>query len=211
MAKAAKVRTISDLAPAEYNPRTITDEKLASLERAMRAFGDLSGVVFNRRTGRLIGGHQRKKNFDPSAPITITERLSKPSQQGTVALGYIESEGERWAYREVDWDEQTEGAANVAANKHGGEWEMPKLTDLLSTLDAEGFDATLTGFDEQELANMLSWTPDVEADSESSESPGDWAGDGDQWICAVTCESEGQLAKLYDRLKSEGYQCKLIT
>src|SRR5690606_5947861 len=72
------------------------------------------------------------------------------------------ADGERWAYREVDVDEQREAAMNVAANKGGmlAEFDVPKLADLLSTLDAEGYDATLTGFDAQELEDLLTWAPD---------------------------------------------------
>src|SRR5690606_37007684 len=72
------------------------------------------------------------------------------------------ADGERWAYREVDVDEQREAAMNVAANKGGmlAEFDVPKLADLLSTLDAEGYDATLTGFDAQELEDLLTRAPD---------------------------------------------------
>lgn len=56
---------VADLMPSSYNPRTITDEKLMMLGKAMQEFGDLSGIVFNIRTGQLIGGHQRIKHLDP--------------------------------------------------------------------------------------------------------------------------------------------------
>src|SRR5690606_5578746 len=137
-------------------------DRLATLGRLMREHGDLSGIVFNRRTGRLIGGHQRKQHLPPDAEVHVTERLTKPNAQGTVAVGYVVADGERWAYREVDVDEQREAAMNVAANKGGmlAEFDVPKLADLLSTLDAEGYDATLTGFDAQELEDLLTWAPD---------------------------------------------------
>src|SRR5690606_12975424 len=93
-----------------------------------------------------------------------TERLDRPNEQGTVALGYIDWHGERWTYREVDWSEQDEKAANIAANKHGGEWDMPELVDLLAELHGAGYDLELTGFDEQELADLLKWEPEGEDD-----------------------------------------------
>ncbi len=43
------------------NPRRITDKKLDMLKKAVSEFGDLSGIVFNRTTGQLVGGHQRVK------------------------------------------------------------------------------------------------------------------------------------------------------
>src|SRR5690606_19629390 len=51
-----------------------------------------------------------------------------------------------------------------AANKHGGEWDMPELVDLLAELHGAGYDLELTGFDEQELADLLKWEPEGEDD-----------------------------------------------
>jgi len=55
----------------------------------------------------------------------------------------------------VDLDPNDEAALNVALNKISGEWDIPKLSDLLSELDANGFEATLTGFDLKELEGLL--------------------------------------------------------
>lgn len=143
---------LSDLTPAPYNPRKISDKKLAMLQKAMAEFGDLSGIIFNRRTGRLIGGHQRLKVFSPDWPIS-----KEPHEDvlGTVALGFIESPWGRWVYREVDWDDTKEKAANVATNKHGGEWDFPLLSELMVELDTGEFDMELTGFNEKELQKLL--------------------------------------------------------
>ncbi|RQW89955.1 MAG: hypothetical protein EHM79_02290 [Geobacter sp.] len=45
----------SQLATAEYNPRKISKERLALLRTQLAEFGDLSGIVFNIRTARLVG------------------------------------------------------------------------------------------------------------------------------------------------------------
>lgn len=148
-------RTIGDLKPSPYNPRKIDPERLRMLGDSMGEFGDLSGIVFNRRTGRLIGGHQRIKHIPESATIDIEQRYEEPTQAGTVAEGFVEMAGERWVYREVDVDETREAAMNVAANKHGGEFEFGSLTELLSELDAGGFDMPLTGFTDEELEGLL--------------------------------------------------------
>jgi len=52
---------LTDIKSAGYNPRTITDEQLKMLNKSLQTFGDLSGIVYNRRTGNLVGGHQRLK------------------------------------------------------------------------------------------------------------------------------------------------------
>jgi len=148
--------TISNLNPAPYNPRKITDKKLAMLQKSMAEFGDLSGIVVNVRTGNLVGGHQRAKAFDPSWPIS---KEPHADVQGTVALGFVETPWGRWVYREVDWDETKEKAANIAANKHGGDWDFHLLSELIVELDTGDLDMGLTGFDNVELERLLSWTP----------------------------------------------------
>jgi 3'-phosphoadenosine 5'-phosphosulfate sulfotransferase (PAPS reductase)/FAD synthetase len=135
---------VQDLAPAEYNPRKISEKQLAALKKAMVEFGDLSGIVINVRTGNMVGGHQRIKNLEPDWPI---EKRPVNDSTGTVATGYIETPTGRWSYREVDWELGKEKAANIAANKHGGEWDLPKLDMALLELIEFDIDIELTGFD----------------------------------------------------------------
>jgi hypothetical protein len=118
----------------------------------MLEFGDLSGIVKNIRTGNLIGGHQRVKNLYPSWVIV---KQSHTDKVGTVALGFIETPFGRWQYREVDWPEKKEAAANIAANQHGGEFDMPKLKDIIINLDTGDMDMELLGFNSHELELMM--------------------------------------------------------
>lgn len=50
---------IEGLEPAGLNPRRIAPEAAASLERSMDRFGMVQPVVWNQRSGRVVGGHQR--------------------------------------------------------------------------------------------------------------------------------------------------------
>lgn len=141
---------VKDLNPATYNPRKISAKQLAALKKSMAEFGDLSGVVVNVRTGNVIGGHQRLKNLDPEWPI---KKQPTNDNTGTMAAGHIDTPWGMWQYREVDWDETKEKAANLAANKHGGEWDLPKLDIVLNELKEIDFDLELTGFDLKVEAN----------------------------------------------------------
>lgn len=164
------VKNLSDLKPNERNPRTISDAKLGMLKKAIAEFGDLSGIVFNRRTGQLVGGHQRVKVLPEDALVSKTE-FKKPTRTGTVAEGYVSVDGERIRYREVDWDETKEKAANIAANRGAGEWDEKLLAEMMREIDEFGFDLDLTMFEEGERDGFLA--EDLEA-HEKAESENRW-------------------------------------
>lgn len=140
---------LKDLTPNPKNPRKISDKKLEMLSQSLRKFGSLDGIVFNKRTKRLVGGHQRQK-VSQNTEIEFTQIYEEPTRTGTVAEGFIRIDGEKFPYREVDWDETTEKAATIAANKGAGEWEASLLTGAFEELKVEGFDLDLTMFDQDE-------------------------------------------------------------
>lgn len=150
-----KNTTLGDLPPNPGNPRRISDTKLEMLKRSIDKFGDLSGFVFNRHTKRLAGGHQRQKVMPPDAEVVIEHSHMKPTRAGTIAEGYVMVDGERFKYREVLWSETTEEAANIAANQHGGEWDLTRLSDMVLKLDHENIDLGLLGFDDDEFARLM--------------------------------------------------------
>jgi len=148
----------TDLKANIRNPRKISDKQLKALGDSMREFGDLSGLIFNRLSGNQVGGHQRVKILK-DLPVTITTKFEEPTKNGTIAEGYVEFEGERFVYREVQWSDEKEQAAMVAANRHGGEWDLPILKEVLSDLDTGSFDMEITGFPQEELEAMMTAAP----------------------------------------------------
>jgi len=50
---------IAGLKPAPYNPRRISDEAMAGLTKSLERFGYVEPVVWNKRSGYVVGGHQR--------------------------------------------------------------------------------------------------------------------------------------------------------
>jgi len=54
-----KLNKIEDLRPAPYSPRPITDKAASRLGKSLNRFGDIAGIVWNKRTGHLVAGHQR--------------------------------------------------------------------------------------------------------------------------------------------------------
>lgn len=115
---------------AAYNPRKISDSEMESLRRSMRFFGVVEPIIVNKRSGSIVGGHQRVK--------------------AAVAEG-IESLPVVW----VDLDDPAERQLNIALNRIRGEWQDEKLAVVLSGLDDAGADLSLTGFGEAELEALL--------------------------------------------------------
>lgn len=195
---------VGDLKPAGYNPRKITDKKLTRLGDSMFEFGDLSGIVKNVRTGNLVGGHQRVKHFDPSWPITKNLHMDKT---GTVGIGYVETPTGNWSYREVDWSEAKEKAANLAANKHGGEFDEEKLSGIIAELAETDINLDLTGFDKEEFDKIIN----ASSGNENSSS-----GDGSDTFSttfevAVECKDESEQEEVYNLLTEKGYKCRILT
>jgi len=168
-----QTRTLSDLKPNKNNPRTISDGQLEKLKRSLLEFGDLSGFVVNKRTGNLVGGHQRQKALPPKSKIVLSKEYAKPTRTGTVQEGRIDVDGESFAFRAVDWPEDREIAANLAANEHGGEFDWQGVSVLLKSLEGK-FDLALTGFPDHELENLLKaeWKPAAVGDLPANDSQG---------------------------------------
>ena len=53
---------LKDIAVAKYNPRQTlipSDKEYQALRRSMQEFGAVEPLIVNKRTSRLVGGHQR--------------------------------------------------------------------------------------------------------------------------------------------------------
>jgi hypothetical protein len=125
---------LSDLNPAAYNPRKNLqpeDEEYRLLAKGIQEFGLVEPLVMNKRSGNLVSGHQRLKVM--------------------LDLGYTEAE-----VSVVDLPEGKEKQLNIALNKLSGDWDMPKLKDLLEELDTGADDIEFTGFTEADLEQLMS-------------------------------------------------------
>ena len=131
---------ISELKPADYNPRKDLkpgDADYEKLKRSLTEFGYVEPVIYNHTTGHVVGGHQRLK---------VLADLGHTDVDCVV----------------VELDETREKALNVALNKISGDWDESKLALLIADLDAADFDAELTGFDDDEIQAMIGSLDDDE-------------------------------------------------
>ena len=137
-------KKISELSPAKYNPRTISSDSLGRLTKSLSELGNLQPITWNAKTGNIVGGHQRLKCY--------------------LALG--KDEVEVWA---VWLDDAQEKAANRALNKLSGEFDMPKLKDILEEIDVGEIDVDITGFSLEEISKMMEASMPEETESGGGE------------------------------------------
>jgi DNA modification methylase len=130
--KIEKVK-IDKLNPALYNPRKDLkpgDTEYEKLKNSILTFGYVEPILWNKRTGNIIGGHQRFK---------ILEEMGKTEIEAVV----------------VDMDIENEKALNIALNKVSGDWDKDKLMLLIEDLQGVDFNVSLTGFDPAELDELF--------------------------------------------------------
>lgn len=165
---------ITDIVPAEYNPRQISDEELTKLSNSINEFGLVDPIIINLKNNRIIGGHQR---FD----VLINEYML--DNDFYAELNILKFGDIGWVFTDTDLrieSEEHEKALNLALNKISGEWDSVKLKDLLNELDMSDFDIELTGFDDLELGfysdnDDLDFNPfDYDDEEEEDELPEDY-------------------------------------
>jgi len=126
-------KNTADLLPADYNPRKDLkpgDAEYEKLKRSIEQFGYVEPVIWNKTTGRVVGGHQRLKVLMDMG-ITEVECVV------------------------VEMDESQEKALNIALNKISGDWDKDKLALLIADLQGADFDVSLTGFEPAEIDDLF--------------------------------------------------------
>lgn len=148
---------VGDLKPAPYNPRLKLkpgDTGWRRLERSLDEFDLVQPVVWNERTGHVVAGHQR---------VAVLQHRGVTKIECVV----------------VDLPLEKEKALNVTLNNSGvgSDWDAARLVDLVQELQSlPDFDATLTGFDEQQLRDLVLAPASQLADSNEEAGRGGEAG-----------------------------------
>lgn len=137
-------KRIDELRPALYNPRKDLrpgDPDYEKLKRSLSEFGYVEPVIWNERTGHIIGGHQRLK---------VLAELGETEIDCVV----------------VDLDTEREKILNLSLNKISGEWDYVKLEELFSEFSLDELGST--GFDDDEIQKITSMVfDDDEIDDET--------------------------------------------
>ena len=128
------------------NPRQITERQYKLLAGSLDELGDLSGIVHDLNTDEIISGNQRSRVFDIYDCEIVVEYEQEPDRQGTVGLGYVVWQGNRYTYRQVRWTAKQCAMANIKANRLGGEWNFDTLANEFDLGDLLEW-----GFEERDL------------------------------------------------------------
>lgn len=122
--------SIELLNPAPYNPRVDlkpSDPEYQHIKNSLDDFGYLDPIVWNKRTGNIVSGHQRYKILKAEGATELEVMV-------------------------VDFDPDKEKACNLAMNQAVGLWDDDKLAELLEEMQGTEWDMSdfgFEGFDEE--------------------------------------------------------------
>lgn len=135
------IKPLADLHPWEDNPRVMDDGAMQRLVLSIQTYGFTEPVVWNERTGRIVGGHQRV--------------------EAATILGYTEL-----PCVIVNLSDQQEAALNIALNAPFGDFEEAGLTAILRSLEAFDVDLDETALPPWYLEKLMAEDdiPDLDED-----------------------------------------------
>ena len=128
----SELREIGDLIPFARNSRTHSDEQVAQIAASIREFGWTNPILVDGANG-IIAGHGRlmaaRKLGMEQVPVIVLDHLTDAQKRALVI------------------------ADNKLALNAG--WDMDLLSSEIEGLGEDGFDLSLLGFNEDELAALL--------------------------------------------------------
>lgn len=177
-----ETKRISELIPSPYNPRKMPKRELDKLIKSIEEFGYVEPIVWNKQSGRIIGGHQR-----------IIALSTMGVEEAEVVV--------------VDMDDNKEKLLNIALNRIHGDWDEDKLTEVLAGLDKAGANLELTGFDLNEIIGLLGEKeliePEIPEDAPTVVKTGDiWQLGRHRLMCGDSTKKE-DIDTLMDKKKAD--------
>jgi DNA modification methylase len=182
---------LDEINPAKYNPRKDLkpgDVEYEKLKKSIDEFDLVEPLVMNKRGNVLISGHQRLK--------ILQERGDTETEVSV-----------------VDLLPDRERALNIALNKIRGDWDLPKLSELLKGLDDELKD--ITGFDAEEINELLGFKEEVQEDDFDEDAPEEpITQPGDLWLLGrhrLLCGDSTKLADVEKLMNGEKANCVITS
>ncbi len=182
---------IDQINPAKYNPRKDLkpgDPEYEKLKKSIDEFDLVEPLVMNKRGNVLISGHQRLKILKERGDTEIEVSV-------------------------VDLSPERERALNIALNKIRGDWDLPKLSEILKNIDDELKD--ITGFDAEEIDELLGFKEEVQEDNFDEEAPEEpITKPGDLWLLGnhrLLCGDSTSFADIEKLMNGEKANCVITS
>lgn len=175
---------LSDVKPFDKNPRQIRDSAFAALTKSIERFGYVDLIVWNKRTGNIVGGHQRYKV------------LMKDGVKETKMVV-------------VDMSETEELAANITLNNPciEGDWDDPvaELLNHLEEVDPEFFvDGNMDSL-RNDLESIMPNSLDEDTDTQCPCCKHQW-NISDKNVKIITEKKQNRMIKKMEKLQQEEIQ-----
>lgn len=176
---------LSEMLPAEYNPRTIGNEARQGLKNSIKTFGLVQPIIFNQRTKNIVGGHQR-----------YFELLNQKVIETDCVI--------------VDLSLSQEKKLNVSLNNKfiQGDFISEDLNKLLEEIKTDfdfkdlGLEKLISDVD----TNSSGMIPDKEIKDKAKDSF------ANKFCVIVECSDENEQAETFDKLQNElGFKCRLFS
>ncbi len=135
-----------DISGAPWNPRSLAPANRSRLKKGVKKHGIVDTLVFNKRTGQLVGGHQR---------LSVLDEL-EGSDDYTITV------------QQIDVDENEEMLLNMALNNPSlqGQFDADLQRELFEHLMSEGVDVEGAGYTTTDVQVMY---PDIFATGQLAE------------------------------------------
>lgn len=131
----------SQIKEAVYNPRVIDEQSDKMLRKSLKSKMLVEALVWNKRNGVLVGGHQRLRNID----------LLQKYQQNSPETDYLLD------VCAIDVDEKREKELNIILNNTNlmGHYDEAKLAELFT---ADNINFSDVGFTQVDIETMFTGT-----------------------------------------------------
>jgi hypothetical protein len=162
---------------APYNPRDLSDKEYKKLKNSIVNNGYVSFITVNKRSMHIVGGNQR---------LDVLAELGFKIVRCNI----------------VDLDLNGEMALNLALNKTGGVFNNEKLAEVFAILaedESADYLNSLTGFDPEEIQDIMSIAPNAEEfdfEGDNSEDS-DNNGEGGEDVVDGKDKTTNSVADLY--------------
>jgi ParB-like chromosome segregation protein Spo0J len=169
--------SLDKLIPYVKNSRTHSDEQIAQIAGSIKAFGFTNPILVGG-DGVIVAGHGRlsaaRQLGLKQVPVIVLDHLSETERRALVI------------------------ADNKLALNAG--WDEDILRLELKYLAENEIDITLTGFDLQEIANLIDEYEEKQPQEQQY---------GEVFNVIIECKNEEEQEKIFNKLDAEGYKCRV--